>query len=650
MDWKALTASLFLAAVTLGAGESAAVPPPIHVTTGAAPGYVDDALCGSCHVELYRSYQQVGMARAFSRPAKDNAIEDFGKEFVHARSKQIFQFVWRDRRLIFRQYQRDQDGRELNTLEIPVDWILGSGNHARVYLYQTPAGELYQLPLAWYSQEKSWGMAPGYDRPDHDGVGRRVRHECMFCHNGYPDIASSNDGYWRSQTFPRALPEGTGCQRCHGPGAKHVIAMKERHIEQAAATIVNPARLTPRQRKDVCYQCHLMPAVSVQGARLLGRDVYSFRPGQALSDYELPLELKSTKRSEERFEISQHAYRLEQSRCMRESAGRLSCLTCHDPHRVVPEAERAAHYRQACLGCHETIAADGVQHTAAGREQADCAGCHMPKRRTDDVVHVVMTDHRISRQPAGPELLAPRDEHDASFDTVAFFEPSAAPRGAEGELYRLLPLMRAGLNLDPASTSYLSRALAKSPPQAVEPLFDLANAQASQKQWSDLEATCRTILARAPEHPLALAWLGLARGGLGDKEQAMALQSKAVALDPDRAGFHFNLALALQSAGKDAEAIAELERATALRPTLPAAWLALAEMRARRGETAAAILAFKRALALEPADSRAYVGLGRALISQGDQKAARELWQHALSAAGDRRAIESALAKLKIEN
>ncbi|MEO8036232.1 MAG: hypothetical protein ABI837_17485, partial [Acidobacteriota bacterium] len=283
MSWKALTAGVFLSVVSGVAPRTPVVPPALHITAGAAPGYVDDALCGTCHTELYRSYQQVGMARSFSRPSRDRAIEDFGKELVHARSKQIFQFVWRDQRLMFRQYQRSNDGHEVNTLEIPVDWILGSGNHARVYLYQTPAGELYQLPVAWYSQEKSWGMAPGYDRPDHDGVGRRVRHECMFCHNGYPETAASSDGYWRSQSFPRVLPGGTGCQRCHGPGAKHVIAMKERRIDQAAATIVNPSRLTPRQRNDVCHQCHLLPAVTVQGARRLGRDVYSFRPGQSLA-------------------------------------------------------------------------------------------------------------------------------------------------------------------------------------------------------------------------------------------------------------------------------------------------------------------------------------------------------------------------------
>jgi hypothetical protein len=143
-------------------------------------GYVADSACATCHADIARSYQHTGMARAFFRPSQSKIIEELGKEFVHAPSKQIFEMVWRDGRLIFRRWQRDPDGKPINLLEQPVDWILGSGHHSRIYVYRTPEGELYQLPIAWYSQSRSWGMAPGYDRADHDGVTRRVRHECMF--------------------------------------------------------------------------------------------------------------------------------------------------------------------------------------------------------------------------------------------------------------------------------------------------------------------------------------------------------------------------------------------------------------------------------------------------------------------------------------
>ena len=55
-----------------------------------------------------------------------------------------------------------------------------------------------------------------------------------------------------------------------------------------------------------------------------------------------------------------------------------------------------------CLGCHRAsldkrVALDKLVGLSRHTASADCIGCHMPKRRTDDAVHVVMTDHWIQR-------------------------------------------------------------------------------------------------------------------------------------------------------------------------------------------------------------------------------------------------------------
>lgn len=575
----------------------------------ALAGYVNDSACASCHGEIARSYQHVGMARSFFRPRQNNLIEELGKTFTHAPSKQIFQMVWRDGRLIFRRYQNDPDGHPINLLEQPVDWILGSGHHARVYVYQTPDGELYQLPIAWYSQTRSWGMAPGYDRPDHDGVTRRVRHECMFCHNGYPDVAESKDGFWRAQTFPKELPEGTGCQRCHGPGAAHA--------KQPKAPIVNPIHLTTERRNDVCNQCHLLPAVAVQGARKLDRDIYSFRPGDALSDYQLTTDVAS----KDRFEISQHAYRLQQSRCYRESKGRLECLSCHDPHVRLPPEEQAARVQRVCLECHEK----------AHHATSDCTQCHMQKRRTEDVVHVAMTDHRIGMPADSGRLLEPRvEKEDPSIDQVELYGVTGS------DLYKLLPLMRAGRDRDPQIFARFEQALAAAKPQETEPLFDLANAQADHKQWTALESTSRKILEREPANALALGWLGLAASNQGHDDDAIAFFRRTLSSEPNRAGLHVQLAFALYRQGKDDDAIAELDRATSLRPNIAAAWLTLGELHARHDNPARAVFAYRRALAIEPNDARAYAGLERALIALGDRDGAELIRRHSAQLA-DRR-------------
>src|ERR1043165_7881990 len=142
----------------------------------AVSGYVDDVSCASCHANIVRTYQHVGMSKSFYRPRQSDAIEDFAKlPFRHARSGDVMELRWRNGRLVFRRWAVAGTENPVYLFEQPVDWILGSGHHARTYLYQTPNGELYQLPLAWYTQTHEWGMEPGYDRRDHEGVLRRAR-------------------------------------------------------------------------------------------------------------------------------------------------------------------------------------------------------------------------------------------------------------------------------------------------------------------------------------------------------------------------------------------------------------------------------------------------------------------------------------------
>lgn len=552
------------------------------------PGYADDAVCADCHRELAESYKQVGMSQSFYKPRPDNLIEDWNAPpYFHARSGQYFEMRRRGDAFVFRRYQRAADGSPINVFEQPIDWILGSGHHARTYLYATPGGELYQLPIAWYTRTHEWRMAPGYDRADHDGVTRRVRHECMFCHNAYAGVATSSESYWRSQSFPPVLPHGIGCQRCHGPGARHAAIAVTGDVAKTKRSIVNPARLDVRPRRDVCYECHMQPAVALFGIRKFGRDVYSFRPGQLLADYAPPIDIDE----KDRFEINHHPYRLEQSRCFRESGAKLTCLTCHDPHRKVPETQRAAHYRAVCMSCHEK----------AHRATEDCVTCHMPERRTQDVVHAVMTDHFIRRAPPTVDLLAPLEEREPNVAEVDFVYPDSAPAGVLGALYRLVPLVRARGGADAADVNRLEALIAEAKPAEVEPYLDLAAGLLRQRRYADLEKTAQLILARAPGHPLALEWLGIARTAqTGNRDEAIRLIEESLKRDPNRAEGEFNLGLFLFGAGRVKEAIAHYQRALALRPNFAAAWRRLSEAQTATGDAAAAAESMRRARAISP--------------------------------------------------
>ncbi len=574
-------------------------------TKGAAAGYVDDTVCGRCHADMYATYQGVGMAQSFKRPGSATRIEDFGQEFFHAPSQRYYQIIERGEDLIFRRYQRDKNGAEINALEIPVNWILGSGNRARSYLYQTDWGEMFMLPVGWYSEDRRWDMSPGFEAADHPGIHRQASRPCLFCHNAFPEVPEGSDRHWEVETFPHELPEGTGCQRCHGPGAEHIrTVLTGQEIDEIRAAITNPARLPAELRDSVCFQCHMLPSASLTGARRVGTDIYSFRPGQQLSDYLVHVDVvEQGVKPEDRFEINHHGYRLMQSSCYRESEGELSCISCHDPH-VKPESSSFRMTVGAvCEGCHE----DAVEQHNPETELSDgaCVTCHMPRRRTSDVIHVTMTDHRIATGPfdlAG--LVKPVDKENRTITSVAILDLGEPPTGGEADAYRSVAALRSGRNTQVALQE-LMPALQDLELEANDPYVDLATMQFTAGRYREAEATARQLIDEGQNLRPAYSILGTSLLGQGKQEEAIRMLQQSIAVQP-HPETHFNLAAAYLGTGDYPNAETQIDAAIEMRPYMPAAWKYKAKLLVARNEPEKARDAFVRALQLQPFDLSLY--------------------------------------------
>ncbi len=624
------------------------------VTGGAAPGYVEDASCEICHREIAESYREVGMARSFAPPESAVVVETFTDEpYYHDDSRRFYRMRRSNEGgLTFERWQVDGQGQKVNAFTTEVDWVVGSGHTSRVYLYRTPDGELYQLPLAWYSQGQGWGMAPGFDNPEHNGVYRRVQRECMFCHNAYPDVPAGSDTAGRPHRFPEQLPHGTGCQRCHGPGAKHVAMafageLDERKLQDS---IVSLNEVSPERRNDVCYGCHLQPTVELMGVRRFERADYSFRPGEALSDYMVLMDVVAQNlEADDRFEINHHPYRMEQSECFVQSAGELSCLSCHDPHRKVPVELRPAHYRNACLGCHEGTALSATRHAdergIVDLEALDCVSCHMPRRRTRDVVHVAMTDHKIQKGPPDPSRLDPLEESQSVLVDLKFHRPEEAPQGALGEAYRAVAVIKAGGGAD--ALDHLEKQLAQLSIEDPAPYLSVLRTQLHTLRFQQASVTASELYARF-EDPLILEWWALALAQLDRFEQAQLLMEWAIEKAPERAELHYNLGNLLVKHRPDEPrlAVSSLRRAVELRPNLAVGWSYLGQALELDRKPEEAEGAYRRALSVDPTLEHAYLHLGRLLLETDRGGEADVLLRHGAQNVSRPEQIQSLLASL----
>lgn len=569
------------------------------------------------------------MGRSFSRLTPDTAIEDFTSRnhYHHAASDTYYDMLRRDGMYFQRRYQLGPDHQPTNIDEKQIDFVIGSGNHARTYLHLTARGTLMQLPVGWYSESGGfWAMSPGYDSPIHPDNHRVIGYDCMFCHNAYPQTPGTNDRFATVPRFTGAIPQGIDCERCHGPGQEHVEIAKHAgaKLEQIRQAILNPARLAPERQLEVCMQCHLEPNSfhPTQDFKRYGRSWFDYDPRESLSNFMLFFDSADTRSKSNRFQIAGAAYRLRQSACFVKSAGKLQCTICHNPHDVGHGADSQITSNNICARCHRP--GELKHHTA----DSNCVSCHMPKRRTEDVVNVVMTDHYIQRhKPAGDLLasLAERHETDNTTTTVVPYYPSKLGKTADDPIALAIVRLREDPRPAPALLAEAAGLLRAEAPTYADPFFELAGAYRRSGNVIEAISWYRHAITRDPRYLEALLALAGALNDAGQQSEAMQVLQNAALLAPGDSRIWTELGRSKANGTELSDAAAALNKAITLDPDAAAPHNTAGILLARTGNAREAEMQFREAVRIDPNLGEARHNLARLLAIKG--KLDEAAWQ-----------------------
>jgi hypothetical protein len=252
-----------------------------------------------------------------------------------------------------------------NTITKPVLYCFGQGHVGQTFVFRHN-GMLYETRVSYFEKLGALDFTIGHltnvPASLDDALGRAIAGEepqqCFGCHT-----TGAVDG---TQLKLDQLKPGIGCEACHGPGEKHLVAMKAKNLDEPQ--IFNPGGLGGHElSQSFCGTCH----TSFEQAMLL--------PGQSGIN-----------------NIRFQPYRMFNSRGHNSNDPRISCLACHNPHEHLQKD--TAYYDQKCLACHLTTA----KETRTERRSAPfcpvstkkCATCHMPKVELTGM-HAEFTDHWI---------------------------------------------------------------------------------------------------------------------------------------------------------------------------------------------------------------------------------------------------------------
>jgi hypothetical protein len=316
--------------------------------------------CAACHRDQARSQPETEMAWALVLPESNRVLKQHPNLTVR---KGIYSYAVATRGS--ESTYSVTDGK--NTMSVPIKWAFGIHSQTWVLEYQ---GRLYESLVSYFARidglDTTIGDASIHPQTLQEALGRELSDfeakSCFGCHatNALVHDRLSLDG----------LVAGVQCERCHTGAQAHAASISQGKTGNIPAKL---GQRSPEEISNFCGQCHRTWERVVRD-RLFGEVNVRFQP-----------------------------YRLANSKCYDGGDRRMSCISCHDPHRIV--VNDARYYDSKCLACHSAAAVKAVAEKPSAPKicpvaTGDCISCHMPKVELPGG-HMVFTDHQIRIVRAG---------------------------------------------------------------------------------------------------------------------------------------------------------------------------------------------------------------------------------------------------------
>jgi hypothetical protein len=327
--------------------------------------YVGSDACARCHTHEASTQPATPMGRASELAADCEILK------THPR------LIFRDGVYTYRITREGSAGiytvsDGTNTISEPILYCFGQGAAGQTYIFRHD-GAFYESRVSYFGALQNLDITIEHPRAPPPtlaaALGRRVSEDaargCFACHTTGATAAGA-------RLQPERLAPGVSCEACHGPGEKHLEAVRAKDFKNLR--IYSPATLDAFDlSQEFCGACHqsfdTVMSLSGQG----GAGNIRFQP-----------------------------YRIFNSRGHLINDRRMSCVACHDPHR--PLEQDAAAYDDKCFACHLSTPKETKTPTrtapACPVAAKQCVTCHMPKVELPEM-HYRFTDHWIRIVKAG---------------------------------------------------------------------------------------------------------------------------------------------------------------------------------------------------------------------------------------------------------